>query len=51
MKADNSSEKVYTAPELTVYGDVERITKGNSSGDALDQTFEVGTFADDLTFS
>lgn len=45
------TKKPYETPELTVYGDVEAITKGNSSGDKLDQTFTVGTFADDLTFS
>lgn len=44
-------KKQYVAPQLTVYGDVKKITQGNSTGTRLDQTFLVGTVFGDLTFS
>ena len=45
------SRKVYTAPKLTVYGDVKIITQGSSKGSSLDADFVAGTFFGDLTFS
>jgi hypothetical protein len=44
-------KKQYVAPQLTVYGDVKKITQGNSTGSRLDQTFIVGTDRGSLTFS
>ncbi|MBI1299279.1 lasso peptide [bacterium] len=44
-------KKQYVAPQLTVYGDVKKITQGNSTGSKLDQTFRAGTAFGDLTFS
>lgn len=44
-------KKSYETPQLIVYGNVEAITKGNATGDRLDQTFEAGTAASELTFS
>jgi hypothetical protein len=44
-------KSVYTRPRLVVYGRLEQITQGNSTGDALDATFAVGTKKGDLTFS
>jgi hypothetical protein len=43
-------KKKYIAPELTVYGSVETITKGNRDGSNLDAVFPVGTLKDELTF-
>lgn len=47
----NQSPKEYRAPSLTKYGDVERITAGNSDGAFLDRDFPDGTPRGDLTFS
>jgi hypothetical protein len=47
----SSKKKVYSTPKVTVYGNVERITQGNQSGDYTDQAFPVKTAFKDLTFS
>jgi hypothetical protein len=44
-------KKAYTTPALTVYGNVETITQGNSTGNYLDQSFPIGTHFKNLTFS
>ena len=46
-----SEKKPYTAPRLTVYGDVKAITQGSSTGSYLDAAFPQGTFFQDITFS
>lgn len=48
---NNTEKKTYVSPELTVHGDVEVITLGQSTGTALDRDFPVGTLFPDLTFS
>lgn len=54
-KMDNNMEgkvtKPYAAPSLTVYGTVENITRGDSDGDFLDDTFPTNTPKPELTFS
>lgn len=45
------TKKVFVSPELTVHGDVEVITLGFKTGNALDQSFPVGTPFSQLTFS
>lgn len=53
--ADNNvktnEKKVFIAPELTVHGDVQVITQGQSSGNTLDRTFPTGFPVNQLTFS
>jgi hypothetical protein len=44
-------KKVYTTPIFTIYGGVEVITQGNSSGRVTDAAFPAGTSFDDITFS
>ncbi len=44
-------KRAYSSPTLVVYGDVEDITKGSTTGDFLDQDFPEGTPGDELTFS
>jgi hypothetical protein len=34
-----AAKKVYTAPKLTVHGDVEKITQGDDIGEELDAGF------------
>jgi hypothetical protein len=46
-----TEKKAYSQPKVTVYGDVEVITKGGSSGTVIDQTFPIGTPFNQLTFS
>nr|WP_127755154.1 lasso RiPP family leader peptide-containing protein [Devosia sp. 1566] len=41
----------YTAPRLVRHGSIEAVTKGASTGSALDATFPTGTPFGDLTFS
>ena len=43
--------KPYQAPSLTEYGEVRKITAGQETGSALDETFPTGTPFEDLTFS
>lgn len=43
--------KEYRQPSLTKYGDVERITAGNTYGSFLDYDYPGGSPVDDLTFS
>lgn len=43
--------KLYEPPKLTVYGDVRKITAGNSTGAFTDASFPTGTAFSDLTFS
>ena len=42
---------IYVAPALRVHGSLEALTKGQSTGSALDRTFPDGTLFGDLTFS
>ena len=51
QKGGDNMKKAYTTPELTVHGNVEEITLGNSSGKYLDAAFPVDTAFSDLTFS
>jgi hypothetical protein len=46
-----SNKKPYTQPQLTIYGEVEVLTKGHKNGDALDKDFPTGTPRGKLTFS
>jgi hypothetical protein len=41
---------VYSTPRLLRHGSVEKITKGSSTGAALDATFVIGTAFSSLTF-
>lgn len=41
----------YEAPELIEVGSFEEITKGNSTGAALDAGYPTDTLFEDLTFS
>ncbi|MBW4612039.1 MAG: hypothetical protein KME21_01910 [Desmonostoc vinosum HA7617-LM4] len=45
------NKKSYTQPQLTVYGEVEVLTKGVGKGESLDKDFPIGTPKGDLTFS
>ncbi|MBX2997319.1 MAG: hypothetical protein KF893_02320 [Caldilineaceae bacterium] len=44
-------KKKYVVPELTVYGSVETITKGNRDGAGVDAVFPIGIDKDQMTFS
>ena len=44
-------KSAYTRPRLVVYGKLEEITQGSSSGDYTDAAFPEGTKTSDLTFS
>lgn len=44
-------KKSYIKPQLTVHGNVEVLTQGQSTGKKLDAAFPVGTDFGDLTFS
>jgi hypothetical protein len=41
---------VYSTPRLLRHGSVEKITKGSSTGLALDATFPIGTAVTSVTF-
>ncbi len=41
----------YETPDLEALGTVEDLTKGSSTGNALDADFSAGTPRGDLTFS
>ena len=41
----------YERPDVVDYGDLVELTAGNSDGESLDQTFQVGTLKSNLTFS
>ncbi len=45
------TKKLYTKPHLTIYGNVEVLTKAGSNGNALDKDFTAGTPRGELTFS
>ncbi|MBW4612038.1 MAG: hypothetical protein KME21_01905 [Desmonostoc vinosum HA7617-LM4] len=47
----NNHKKPYTQPKLTIYGEVEVLTQGNSDGADLDKDFPTGTPKSNLTFS
>jgi hypothetical protein len=47
----HEDKKKYVTPELTVYGSVETITKGNRDGSEVDAVFPIGIPKDQLTFS
>jgi hypothetical protein len=51
MAVREPQKKVYTAPTLIVYGGVEVITQGNSTGNFTDAAFPAHTAFKDLTFS
>lgn len=42
---------VYERPDLEALGTVEDLTRGSSTGSALDADFSAGTPRGDLTFS
>ena len=44
-------KNAYVRPRLVVYGKLEEITQGSSSGNILDADFPRGTEFGDLTFS
>ncbi len=44
-------KKSYEAPVLRKHGQVEKATKGNSTGSATDAVIPVGTPFGDITFS
>jgi hypothetical protein len=44
------TKKPYTAPELTIFGAVDELTKGNSTGAFTDADFPARTPIGDLTF-
>ena len=46
-----TQKKPYTAPRITVLGDIEAITLGNHDGDFTDASFPANTPKRDLTFS
>ncbi len=45
------ARQAYETPELETLGTVEDLTRGSSSGSALDADFSAGTPRGDLTFS
>ncbi|MBW4615023.1 MAG: hypothetical protein KME21_17455 [Desmonostoc vinosum HA7617-LM4] len=47
----SSNKKTYIQPKLTVYGEVETLTKGTNAGETLDKDFPAGTSRGSLTFS
>jgi hypothetical protein len=49
-KKPKPNKKPYTSPKLTVFGDVEVITKGGTTGDFLDAAFPAGTPRGRLTY-
>jgi hypothetical protein len=49
--AKKKEKKKYVTPELTTYGSVETITKGNSFGVHVDAVFPIGIPKDQITFS
>jgi hypothetical protein len=49
--AAESHKKVYTTPIFTIYGGVEVITQGSSTGRVTDAAFPQGTAFEDITFS
>lgn len=51
MAESTELRKTYHAPKLEVYGTVEAITKGATSGTKLDASFPIGTPFQDVTFS
>ena len=51
MPVKEPQKKVYTTPTFVIYGGVEAITQGNSSGNFTDSAFPVHTAFKDLTFS
>jgi len=44
-------KKAYTAPKLTVHGDVVRLTQRNSDGEGLDADYPRGTKKNALGYS
>ena len=46
-----TEKKEYIAPELIVFGTVEALTQGQSTGTSLDAAFPAGTPFSSLTFS
>ncbi|WP_410216364.1 hypothetical protein [Paracoccus sp. (in: a-proteobacteria)] len=44
-------KKIYAAPALRIYGSLEAMTQGTSTGNSLDRAFPAGTPRGDLTFS
>jgi len=45
------AKRSYQAPEIRKFGDLQKITQGNSDGSFLDRDFPAGTAKGDLTFS
>lgn len=50
-KEETTTKKTFVSPKLTIHGDVEVITMGQSTGTKLDAPFNSGTPFNDLTFS
>jgi hypothetical protein len=44
-------KKIYTAPTLSVYGNLKQITQAGTTGDKLDASFPAGTKLVDVTLS
>lgn len=51
LENKTTEKKVFVSPELTVHGDVNVITLGQSKGAFLDKAFPGGTPFNQLTFS
>ncbi len=47
----DKEKKIYSTPELIVYGDLTDITQGGQSGGWLDADFTAGTLIGDVTLS
>jgi hypothetical protein len=47
----SQEKKPYTPPELSIYGDVERITQQNLGGTITDASFPAGFPVDQITTS
>ena len=51
QEINKTEKKPYTAPQITVLGDIEAITLGTSDGERTDAAFPVNTPRKKLTFS